>query len=80
MALIVQVGGSIGRVAADMEVARLPMFDRTLSKVSGFVTVCKLYIKMKMRKVVGVIICARKISRRLEGECLRGVGRRRIGI
>ena len=33
-----------------MEVAKPPMFDGTLSKVSGFVTVCKLYIKMKMRE------------------------------
>ena len=30
---------------------RLPMFDGTSSKVSGFITTCKLYIKMKMRKV-----------------------------
>ena len=34
-----------------MEVVRLPMFDGTSSKVSGFITTCKLYIKMKMRKV-----------------------------
>ena len=51
MALTVQVGGSIDRAAADMEMARLPMFDGTLSKVSGFVTAYKLYIKMKMREV-----------------------------
>ena len=51
MALTVQVGGSIDRAAADMEMARLPMFDGTLSKVSGFVTAYKLYIKMKMMEV-----------------------------
>jgi len=51
MALTVQVGGSMGRAAADMEVARLLTFNGTLSKVSGFVTACKLYIKMKMKKV-----------------------------
>jgi len=45
-----QVGGSVGRATAGMEVAKPPMFDRTLSKVSGSVTVCKLYIKMKMRE------------------------------
>jgi len=46
----VQVGGSVGRATAGMEVAKPPMFDGTLSKVSGSVTVCKLYIKMKMRE------------------------------
>ena len=50
MALTIQVGGSIGRAMIDMEVARLLTFDETLSKVSGFVTACKLYIKMKMRE------------------------------
>ena len=29
---------------------------------------------------VGVIICARRISRHLKEKCLGGVGRRRIGI
>jgi len=51
VALTVQVGESIDRAAAGMEVARPPMFDGTLSKVSGFVTVCKLYIKIKMREI-----------------------------
>ena len=49
--LTVQVEGSVSRVTADTKVARPQIFNRTLSKVSRFVTACKLYIKMKMREV-----------------------------
>ena len=41
----------MSRVAAGIEVARLPTFDGTSSKVSEFVITCKLYIKMKMKEV-----------------------------
>ena len=51
--LIIQVGGGgAERTAVSTEVARLQMFNRTPSKISGFVTVYRLYIRMKMRKVV----------------------------
>ena len=45
-----QIGGSTGRAAAGTEMARPPTFDGTSSKISGFITACKLYIKMKMRE------------------------------
>ena len=45
VALPVQVEKSVGRVAAGIEMARPQIFDGTSSKVSGFVTACKLYIK-----------------------------------
>ena len=32
------------------EIVTSPLFDRKFSKVHEFVTTCKLYLKMKMRK------------------------------
>ena len=34
----------------NVEVAKLPVFSRKASKVGGFITVCKLYLRMRMRR------------------------------
>jgi len=36
---------------SNVKVAKLPMFDRDANKVADFVIVCKLYIRIKMRKI-----------------------------
>jgi len=42
----------IGRGAvAATEVAKLQTFDGILSKVSGFLSACKLYIRMRLREL-----------------------------
>jgi len=47
-----QVAGRTGGEAAGLEVAKPQVFDGTPSKVSGFVTACKLYGKAKLRGVL----------------------------
>ena len=47
-----QVAGRTRGEAAGLEIAKLQIFDRTPSKVLGFVTACKLYGKARMREVL----------------------------
>ena len=55
-ALTAQIGGGVerrigGGTAAATEVAKPQTFDRTPSKVSRFLSVCKLYIRMRLREL-----------------------------
>ena len=36
---------------SNVKVAKLPMFDRDANKVADFVIACKLYIRIKIRKI-----------------------------
>ena len=48
--LMIQVGRSEeGGTTTNIEVVRPKVFHGTTSKISGFVIVCKLYIRIKMR-------------------------------
>jgi len=93
-ALLAVVGGVIGGVergAAEvnrgyqMEVAKPAIFSGEVGKVGGFITACRLYLRMKMSNSgrtspVGSLICAGRISRCVEGECDRRTGGRCYGL
>ena len=55
-ALLVQAGGAGGErgtmwsnMGSHMEVAKPAIFNREVGRVGGFITACRLYIKMKLR-------------------------------
>jgi len=37
---------------SNIEVAKPPVFNREVSKVRGFIIVCKLYLRMRMRGTI----------------------------
>jgi len=43
------VAREVGR-KREAEIAKPPIFDRTLSKIVGFITACKLYMRIRMRE------------------------------
>jgi len=43
------VGGERGTTGSQMEVAKPVIFNREAGRVGGFITACRLYIKMKLR-------------------------------
>ena len=55
-ALLAQAGGAEGErgttgsnMGSHMEVAKPAIFNREAGRVGGFITACRLYIKMKLR-------------------------------
>ena len=52
--LAAQGGGGAGtgpNAGAYMKVAKLAIFNGEVGKVGGFITACRLYLKMKMRGI-----------------------------
>jgi len=74
-----RVGREEGR-GGGTEVAKPQIFDGTLAKVEGFISACKLYIRMRLRggfsrraSAVDFVICARGNSRCMEREYNGGI-------
>jgi len=42
-------GSNIG---SNIEVAKLPVFNKKVGKVRCFITVCKLYLRMRIREAI----------------------------
>ena len=51
---VLQVKGTVSRsnIRSNVKVAKLPTFNREARQVSGFLTACRLYIRMRMRGAI----------------------------
>jgi len=84
--LVVQEGVVAFRIGASTEVAKPQVFDRALGKVSGFITVYKLFLRMRMKgdtvkeQIQWIVIYIRRISRCLEKECIGMFGVKKFGV
>jgi len=39
-------------VESNVKVAKLPIYNRKISKIEGFIMICRLYLRMRMRRVI----------------------------
>jgi len=47
-----EVVGGRGTEGSNIEIAKPPVFNEKAGRVGGFIIVCKLYLKMKIRKAI----------------------------
>ena len=47
----VEVVGEGFNMESNIEIAKLPAFNGEIEKVGGFITVCRLYLRMKIREI-----------------------------
>jgi len=45
-------GATGSNMGPQMEVAKLPVFNGEAGRVGGFITACRLYLRMKMREAM----------------------------